>query len=63
MRIRASLVPQVANGTAFSVTLRPEPELDATHLAVGRVVEGMDVVRRLAALPRVPNNKNSPFFM
>ena len=63
MRIRASLVPQVANGTAFSVTLRPEPELDATHLAVGRVVEGMDVVRRLAALPRVPNNKSSPFFM
>ncbi len=38
------------------------PQLDATNLVVGRVVEGMDVVRGIAALPTVKSNTASPFF-
>jgi hypothetical protein len=52
----------VPNGTSFTITTRPCPDLDRTNLVIGRVVEGLDVVDRIAALPRVKNNKNSPFF-
>lgn len=33
------------------------------NLVVGRVVEGMEVVRAVAALPRVKDNSGSPFFL
>lgn len=51
------------NGTAFTITTSPTPELDETNLVVGRVVEGMDVIRSLQALPTVRENKSSPFFI
>ena len=53
---------EIPNGTAWAITTAPEPGLDATNLVVGRVVEGMDVVRAVAALPRVKNNEGSLFF-
>ena len=31
---------EVPNGTAFSITLGPAPELDATQLAVGQACPG-----------------------
>jgi peptidyl-prolyl cis-trans isomerase B (cyclophilin B) len=50
------------NGTAFAITTGPAPELDATNLVVGRVVEGQEVVEALAAIPRVKDNSGSAFF-
>lgn len=43
--------PAGPNGTGFMITTDACPELDATNLVVGRVVCGMDVVRRIQALP------------
>jgi peptidyl-prolyl cis-trans isomerase B (cyclophilin B) len=42
---------EAPNGTSFMITTAAAPELDATNLIVGRVVQGMDVVQALAALP------------
>lgn len=53
---------EAPNGTQWAVTTAAAPELDATNLVVGHVVEGMEVVQALAALPRVRNNSDSPFF-
>jgi peptidyl-prolyl cis-trans isomerase B (cyclophilin B) len=39
---------EAPNGTGFTITTAPAPELDATNLVVGRVVEGMDVVARIS---------------
>mmetsp|Transcript_32713 Transcript_32713/g.45394 ORF Transcript_32713/g.45394 Transcript_32713/m.45394 type:complete len:334 (-) Transcript_32713:285-1286(-) len=58
------------NGTAWCVTTAafPDPDfkhrelLDQTNLVVGRVLEGMDIVERLAQEPRVKPNLDSPFF-
>lgn len=38
------------------------PQLDATNLIVGRVVEGMDLVRDIVQLPTVKENRGSPYF-
>mmetsp|Transcript_35055 Transcript_35055/g.99373 ORF Transcript_35055/g.99373 Transcript_35055/m.99373 type:complete len:312 (-) Transcript_35055:218-1153(-) len=51
------------NGTAFVITTGPCPQLDSTNLVVGRVVEGMDAVARIAKLPSIPDNSNSPFIL
>lgn len=53
---------QRPNGTEFYITTGPAPDLDGINLIIGRVVSGMDVVKRLQELPRVKNNTNSPFF-
>lgn len=50
------------NGSAWTITTKPDPSLDNTNIIVGRVVEGQELVDALAALPRVKSNKNSPFF-
>jgi len=54
--------PPPPNGTAFAITLRPAPELDATNVVVGRVVDGWDVLEAISKLPTVKDNSNSPFF-
>lgn len=56
---RSGIVP---NGTAFAVTTGATPDLDSTHLIVGEIVDGMELVRKLDQLPVVKNNTNSPFF-
>eukprot|EP00955_Chlamydomonas_euryale_P095247 364925-Chlamydomonas_euryale.AAC.5 len=42
---------EAPNGTSFMITRTSAPDLDRTNLVVGRVVEGMDVVEKLAGLP------------
>ena len=51
------------NATVWTITTAPTPGLDALNLVLGRVVEGMDVVERIAALPRAADNGGSPYFM
>ncbi|XP_008276859.1 putative inactive peptidyl-prolyl cis-trans isomerase-like 6 [Stegastes partitus] len=36
-----------SNGSQFYITLQPTPWMDKTYVAFGRVVEGVDVLRRL----------------
>ena len=36
--------------------------MDRTNLVVGTVLEGMDVIERIAGLPTVKDNSSSPFF-
>mmetsp|Transcript_39097 Transcript_39097/g.99040 ORF Transcript_39097/g.99040 Transcript_39097/m.99040 type:complete len:318 (-) Transcript_39097:587-1540(-) len=50
------------NGTGFAITTQAAPELDSTNLVVGRVVQGMDIVQTIAALPAVKDNTMSPYF-
>ncbi|WPT11135.1 Peptidyl-prolyl cis-trans isomerase CYP26-2 [Picochlorum sp. SENEW3] len=53
---------QQPNGTGFSITTNPSPELDGFNIIVGKVVGGMGIVEKLRNLPRVKNNTSSPFF-
>nr|QSQ68589.1 hypothetical protein PY_019668 [Puya raimondii] len=50
------------NGTEFVIAARDAPELDAAAVVVGWVVEGMDVVERIAAVKTVKDNTTSPYF-
>ena len=42
---------EAPNGTGFMITRGPAPQLDRLNLVIGRVVEGMDIVERIASLP------------
>ena len=53
--------PPPPNGTAFVITLRPAPELDATNVIVGRIVGGEDVLKEISQLPTVKDNTSSQF--
>lgn len=63
--------PPGPNGTGFVVTVSGGASdtpgetadiLDRTNVVVGTVLEGMDVVEAIAALPTVKDNSSSPFF-
>ena len=56
--------PPGPNGTAFAVTVAPGAGrvLDRTNVVVGEVVQGLDVLNAIAALPTVKDNSASPFF-
>ncbi|XP_004299245.1 PREDICTED: peptidyl-prolyl cis-trans isomerase CYP26-2, chloroplastic [Fragaria vesca subsp. vesca] len=50
------------NGTEFVISTKDSPELDASALVVGRVLEGMEVVERLGQVKTVQENTSSPYF-
>ncbi|KAL3529290.1 hypothetical protein ACH5RR_008612 [Cinchona calisaya] len=50
------------NGTEFVISLKDSPELDASTLVIGRVLEGMEVVEKLGQVKTVQENTSSPYF-
>ncbi|KAI9088354.1 hypothetical protein K1719_029803 [Acacia pycnantha] len=50
------------NGTEFVIATKDSPELDASTLVIGRVLEGMEVVKRIAQVKTVQENTASPYF-
>lgn len=50
------------NGTQFVITIEDSPELDASTLVVGRVLQGMDVVEKISRVKTVQENTSSPYF-
>ncbi|CAM0879296.1 unnamed protein product [Alopecurus aequalis] len=62
LEIQQEQVGVVPNGTEFVIATRDSPELDASALVVGRVVDGMDVVGKIAAVPTVRDNTGSAYF-
>lgn len=50
------------NGTEFVIATKDSPELDASTLVIGRVLEGMEVVGRIGQVKTVQENTSSPYF-
>ncbi|KAK4800904.1 hypothetical protein SAY86_021391 [Trapa natans] len=50
------------NGTEFVISVKDSPELDASTLVVGTVLEGMEVVKRIGEVRTVNENTSSPYF-
>ncbi len=46
--------------TSFFIVLGDQPALDGTYTVFGRVVEGMDVVQQIAAVPNVNERPTEP---
>ncbi|KAK3163687.1 hypothetical protein QOZ80_1AG0006890 [Eleusine coracana subsp. coracana] len=62
LEVEEEQVGVVPNGTEFVITTKEAPELDASAVLVGRVLDGMDVVEKIAAVPTVKDNGGSPYF-
>ncbi|XP_020572574.1 peptidyl-prolyl cis-trans isomerase CYP26-2, chloroplastic isoform X2 [Phalaenopsis equestris] len=50
------------NGTEIMIATRESPEMDERAVTVGRVVEGMEVVEKIAGVSKVRDNAGSPYF-
>lgn len=53
---------QPPNGTDFAITFSDCPDLDATHLVVGRVVAGFETLKTVQVVPFVRDNGDNPYF-
>ncbi|XP_073036044.1 LOW QUALITY PROTEIN: peptidyl-prolyl cis-trans isomerase CYP26-2, chloroplastic-like [Primulina eburnea] len=62
LEIAQEIVGTDPNGTEFVIATKDSPELDASALVVGRVIEGMDVVERIGRVETVKENTTSPYF-
>jgi peptidyl-prolyl isomerase H (cyclophilin H) len=49
-----------SNGTQFFITTVPTPFLDDKHVVFGKVVDGMDVVRKMEATKTGHRGKDMP---
>ncbi|KAK8485621.1 hypothetical protein V6N13_032379 [Hibiscus sabdariffa] len=50
------------NGTEFVISINDSPELDASALVIGQVLDGMEVVKRIGQVKTVQENTGSPYF-
>ncbi|EFJ39421.1 hypothetical protein VOLCADRAFT_108643 [Volvox carteri f. nagariensis] len=53
---------EAPNGTQFTITTAPSPELDTTNLIIGRLVDGDNLLKRIAALPVNKPRNDNPYF-
>jgi cyclophilin family peptidyl-prolyl cis-trans isomerase len=47
--------------TQFFITLSPQPDLDGQYTLFGEVVEGLEVAKAIAAVPRDARNGDRPY--
>ncbi len=45
------------NGSQFFITQVPTPWLDGHHTIFGQVVEGQEIIDKMASVPKGPNDK------
>lgn len=50
------------NGTEFVISTKDSPELDASALVIGKVLEGMEVAEKIGQVKTVQDNTSSPYF-
>lgn len=51
-----SMMPDSA-GSQFFIMHKTSPHLDGQYAAFGKIIEGMDVVNKIAAVPTAPNDR------
>lgn len=50
------------NGTQFTISTQDSPQLDASNLVVGKLIDGFDVLKIISGVKVVQENTSSPYF-